>query len=321
MLATTPAGKRVFVEVKVGPEILPELDRVLKASKLKPEQTPIISFHAPVIAAVKKARPDLAAYWIVNIKPAKGKTPPTVDALIAQAKAIHADGLDLSATPALDQAYADKVKKAGLKLYVWTVNDEAEARRMAAIGVDGITTDRPGWLRELLGTVQSTPFRDLDGRTHTPLAQPAAKATVLFFILPDCPISNAYAPEIKRICKDYEAKQVASFVVHADPDVTAEQARKHAKEYGIACPVLRDPTHILVKHTGATIAPEVAVLSADGKLLYRGRIDDWYVDVGKRRAEPTQRDLRLALDAIVQGKTPPTQVTKAIGCYLPEPKK
>jgi hypothetical protein len=45
------------------------------------------------------------------------------------------------------------------------------------------------------------------------------------------------------------------------------------------------------------------------------------VDVGKRRAEPTQRDLRLALDAIVQGKTPPTPVTKAIGCYLPEPKK
>jgi glycerophosphoryl diester phosphodiesterase len=43
------------------------------------------------------------------------------------------------------------VKAAGLKLYVWTVNDPAVARRMVEIGVHGITTDRPGWLREQLG--------------------------------------------------------------------------------------------------------------------------------------------------------------------------
>ena len=168
---------------------------------------------------------------------------------------------------------------------------------------------------------RSVLFRDIDGRTHTPLSQPDKKATVLFFVLPDCPISNAYAPEIKRICKDYEPKKVATFLVHADPDVSAEQAKMHAKEYGLACPVLRDPTHVLVKRTGVSIAPEVAVLGPDGKLLYRGRIDDLYIEVGKRRAEPTQRDLRNALDAIVQGKAVPTPVTKAIGCFLPEPKK
>ena len=151
MLATVPNGKRVFVEVKTGPEIVPELDRVLKASKLKPEQTPIISFNAEVIAEIKKARPDLAAYWIVSMTAAKGKKLPTAEALIAKAKAIKADGLDLSAEPALDKAFCDKVKNAGLKLYVWTVNDVAVAQRMVAIGVDGITTDRPGWLREQLG--------------------------------------------------------------------------------------------------------------------------------------------------------------------------
>jgi len=149
MLATVPAGKRVFIEVKCGPEIMPELDRVLKASKLKPEQTPIISFDASVIAATKKARPDLAAYWIVSMKPAKGKQAPTAESLIAKAKSVNADGLDLS-TETLDKAFADKVKAAGLKLYVWTVNDLKVAERMVEIGVDGITTDRPGWLREKL---------------------------------------------------------------------------------------------------------------------------------------------------------------------------
>jgi glycerophosphoryl diester phosphodiesterase len=148
MLATVPAGKRVFIEVKCGPEIVPELDRVLKASKLKPEQTPVISFNADVIAAVKKARPDLAAYWIVSLKKDDGKT---ADKVIARARDVKADGLDLSATEVLDKDYAAKIKASGLKLFVWTVNDLGVARRMMEFGVEGITTDRPGWLREQLG--------------------------------------------------------------------------------------------------------------------------------------------------------------------------
>lgn len=150
MLATAPAGKRVFVEVKCGPEIVPELLRVLKASKLGAARTPVISFNADVIAAVKKARPELPAYWVVSLRAGKNQKAPTAAALVARARRIKADGLDLSATAALDKAFADKVRGAKLKLYVWTVNDLAVARRMVTLGVDGITTDRPGWLREQL---------------------------------------------------------------------------------------------------------------------------------------------------------------------------
>src|SRR5262245_34271820 len=115
MLATVPDGKRVFIEVKCGPEVVPELDRVLKASKLKSEQTCVISFNADVIAATKKARPDLPCYWVVSLAPRNAK-PRTAEELIAKAKEIKADGLDLSATPAiLDKAFGDKVKTAGLK--------------------------------------------------------------------------------------------------------------------------------------------------------------------------------------------------------------
>jgi len=166
----------------------------------------------------------------------------------------------------------------------------------------------------------SPQFTDINGKTHTPLSQPDKKATVLFFLLPDCPVSNAFAPEIKRICADYEAKKCAVFIVHADPDVTLEQAKKHAKQYGYTSPVLRDPTHLLVKPTGVTMAPEVAVLGPDRKILYRGRIDDLYVSYGKRRPEPMQRNLRNALDAILQGKEVAMPTTKVIGCYLPEVK-
>lgn len=151
VLATVPAGKRVFIEVKCGPEIVPELDRVLKSTQLKPKQTAIISFNADVVAASKTARPDLKAYWIVSIAPKKNQPAPTAAELIAKAKAIHADGLDLSATPAVLTAdFAKAVKAAKLELLVWTVNDVELARKMVAIGVEGITTDRPQWLRARL---------------------------------------------------------------------------------------------------------------------------------------------------------------------------
>ncbi len=150
MLATVPDGKRVFIEIKCGPEAVPEMDRVIKASKLKPAQTCVISFNADVIAASKKLRPDLQALWIVSLAP-KNQKPRTAVELIAKAKEIKADGLDLSATPAvLDKVFADKVRAAGLKLYVWTVNDVDLAKQMIAVGVESITTDKPGWLREQL---------------------------------------------------------------------------------------------------------------------------------------------------------------------------
>lgn len=150
VLATVPAGKRALIEVKCGPEIVPELDRVLKASKLKPEQTAVISFSADVVAAVKKARPDVPAFWIVSLAP-KGQKPRTAEELIDKAKEIKADGLDLSAMPAvLDKAFGTKIKAAGLKLYVWTVDDAELAKQMIAAGVESLTTNRPGWLREQL---------------------------------------------------------------------------------------------------------------------------------------------------------------------------
>jgi hypothetical protein len=69
------------------------------------------------------------------------------------------------------------------------------------------------------------------------------------------------------------------------------------------------------------MAPEAAVLAPDGKVVYRGRIDDRYADYGKRRPEPTQRDLRDALDAVLENKPVRAPTTKVIGCYLPDAKK
>jgi hypothetical protein len=157
---------------------------------------------------------------------------------------------------------------------------------------------------------------DVLGKPHAPLAQKDKKATVLIFITNDCPIANAYAPEIVRICDEYE-KSAAFYLIHVDPDLKADDAKKHAAEFGYKCPVLIDKNHKLVKHAQATITPEAFVYAADGSLKYRGRIDDQYKDIGKKRINVTQRDLRDAVDAVLNGKEVKNSKTDAVGCFIP----
>lgn len=142
------------------------------------------------------------------------------------------------------------------------------------------------------------------------------KAVVLVFIATDCPISNAYAPELRRIETGCTARNVAFVLVYSEPDLTRENARRHAKEYGYACPWVLDPTRRLARRAGATVTPEAAVFAPDGRLLYRGRIDDAYVGYGKRRFRATRHDLRDVLDAVSSGRPMRLRTTMAVGCFI-----
>jgi hypothetical protein len=166
------------------------------------------------------------------------------------------------------------------------------------------------------------PVRDLAGRIIRPLGGKALKerkATVLLFIAHDCPISNQYAPEIARIVRRYSPKRVAFYTVYSEPGLSGTIAQKHAADYKFGATALLDPKQTLARRVGATVTPEAALLDAAGKLIYRGRIDDLYLDFGKRRFEVQTRDLRNALDAALAGKAPPVKVTNAVGCYIPAP--
>jgi len=159
---------------------------------------------------------------------------------------------------------------------------------------------------------------DASGVTHSPLQSTGQVATVFFFITHDCPISNAYGPEINRMVSEYTPKQFAFFVVYVDPELPPAEARKHTQQFGFKCSALLDREHKLVKAAQATITPEAAVFAPAGKLLYHGRIDDLFADYGKRQEKVTRRDLREALEAVLDQRPVPNPVTKAVGCYIPE---
>lgn len=152
VLATIPEGKRCFIEIKVGPEAVPAVEKAVRQSGKKPEQLVIISFHADTLALAKRRMPELKAYYLSSFKQDKesGVWSPTVDQLISKANSIGADGLDVSYKGPLDHAFVKKVKDANLGFYVWTVDDLAVARRMVELGVQGITTNKAAWLKDHL---------------------------------------------------------------------------------------------------------------------------------------------------------------------------
>lgn len=152
VLATIPDGARCFIEIKVGPEAVPPLVDAVRASGKRPAQLVLISFQDEALAEAKRRLPELEAYLLSGFKQDESTRAwsPSADELIRRARAIHADGLDLSSKGPVDAAFVRQVKHAGLAMHVWTIDDPEEVRRFVAAGVDGITTNRPAWIREQL---------------------------------------------------------------------------------------------------------------------------------------------------------------------------
>lgn len=141
--------------------------------------------------------------------------------------------------------------------------------------------------------------------------------TVLVFLYTDCPIANKMAPELGRLHETYGKKGVAFYRIYADASLSDADIAQHGKEYKLSFPSVQDADLELVKLTGAQVTPEAVVYDRSGTRRYRGRINNRYEDLGRYRQEPTEHDLRDALDALLAGKEVVRPETKAVGCYLP----
>jgi hypothetical protein len=150
------------------------------------------------------------------------------------------------------------------------------------------------------------------------LPAPNSKATVLLFIMADCPIANRYAPEIGRIAREFGAKGVAFFRVYVDPETALADMTKHAKDFGYSIPALLDAKLKLVNAARASVTPEAAVVSPSGTLLYRGRIDARYVEHARVQETGFRKDLRIALNEVLAGKQVSVRMTPAVGCFIPK---
>jgi hypothetical protein len=181
------------------------------------------------------------------------------------------------------------------------------------------------WLAGILGGMLVCPpaarsaqirLLDLDNRMVDPLqAVPGTKATVFVFISTECPISNRYAPEVRRLSESFGSRGIRFQLIYPNRSDTPQMIRDHLRSFGYNMGALRDSDHVLARFVHATVTPEAVVLSGT-RVVYRGRIDDRYVDVGLERPEPGERDLDNALTAVLAGRPVERPATEAVGCFI-----
>lgn len=167
----------------------------------------------------------------------------------------------------------------------------------------------------LPGVLHAQQALDLDGRTVNPLAPDSGKVVVLVFLRRDCPVSGRYAPSIQQISERF-ADSARFWLVYPDKSETAADIRKSVNDFGYRIPALRDPQHALVKLAHVQITPEVAVFDHSHHLIYDGRIDDWFIDLGRSRPAPTTHELEQAIRAAAAGQTVAHNEVRGVGCYI-----
>ena len=148
-------------------------------------------------------------------------------------------------------------------------------------------------------------------------ARADAPLSLLIFVSTDCPVSNRYAPVIRRLYEEFAPRGVVVQLVYPNPADDRAAIDKHLKAYGYPSSIgVPDPRHTLVRSVKATITPEAAILDASHHLVYRGRIDDRFVELGRERPAATTHDLYDALTAALSGRPVQPATTQAVGCFI-----
>ncbi len=140
---TVPDNKAVYIEVKCGPEIVPALITAIINSNLRKEQISIIAFDTSVIKALKSVAPHIKANLLYDVA-----LPVDSSELLDRLKNTKADGL--GSNNMNSKELIDVITQAGFEYHSWTVDDYKTAKKLLEWGVNSITTNRPGYLKQQL---------------------------------------------------------------------------------------------------------------------------------------------------------------------------
>ena len=136
VLKTVPSGKKIFVEIKCGVEILSPLVKELSRSKINSNQVVIISFDRQVVKELKEMAPEYKALLLYSYEEGR-----EVSSLINEMFDIKADGIGTDNE--LSKEFVEKVIISGLEYHSWTIDNADTANQLISWGSNSITTNEP----------------------------------------------------------------------------------------------------------------------------------------------------------------------------------
>ncbi|MBI2017251.1 MAG: thioredoxin family protein [Candidatus Rokubacteria bacterium] len=187
---------------------------------------------------------------------------------------------------------------------------------LVAVAVMALAVPRAFALDELAIGARGAGFslKGTDGKSHSLESIAGAKGTAVIFTCNECPYSKGYENRLIALAKDYQARGVGFVAINSnDPRIVPgdgfEFMVKRAREKNFPYPYVLDETQEIARAYGASVTPHIFLLDAQGKLVYRGRVDD-----SLEESKIKSRDFSAALEALVSGRPVKVTETKAFGC-------
>lgn len=138
----------------------------------------------------------------------------------------------------------------------------------------------------------------------------AAGATVFVFVSSFCPTSKIYEERLNRLAADF--RDVAFWAISSSAQEDLDRLRAHFDDGApnrLKMTVLRDEDHLVADRWGGRVATDVFVFDPEGRLVYRGGIDD-----SRKPQEVETEYLRLALQDLTAGEEPRWRYQPSTGC-------
>ncbi len=145
---------------------------------------------------------------------------------------------------------------------------------------------------------------------------PQKKATVFVFLMPDCPLCEYYAANLKKMQTEYGAKNIDFYLVFAGTLFPKNEIAAYLKKYDLQFSVILDDEKRLARILGAEVTPQAIVVNNTFQRIYNGKIDNWITENRQHRTLVTEHYLRSALQAIIHDKPIKTPFTTAVGCFI-----
>jgi thiol-disulfide isomerase/thioredoxin len=152
------------------------------------------------------------------------------------------------------------------------------------------------------------------GQTHR-LSEHKGSVVVVVFVGTSCPIGDLYMPRLCELSRQYESRNVSFLAINSNESDTLEDVADYARRSQATFPVLKDTENRVADQLFAERTCEALVIAGDGRLRYRGAIDDQY-GLGTRRDSPVRHYLTDAIDAVLAGKKVGTELTQVVGCPI-----
>ena len=158
-------------------------------------------------------------------------------------------------------------------------------------------------------------LKDADGAEHS-LSDFKDKIVVLTWTNPECPfvVPHNEARTLDQLDAKYDDEKVVFLMIDSTSTRSADQTKETAEKYDLETVTLLDPEGEVGHSYGAKSTPHSFVIDAEGTLVYAGALDN--APLGKVKEGEKVNYVNSALDALLAGKTPEVQTTKAYGCSV-----